>query len=113
MTWLTSGCILVRHSLFCLLFPGSHTEHSQKLFPHYGTTSFLATVVLPRDHPNTHATLGVLNERSGKTGHGAVLEGIHAEVLNILTTLGQMEVFRDLYFLGWEKVSREVSSVHT
>ena len=79
----------------------------------YGTTSFLATVVLPRDHPNTHATLGVLNERSGKTGHGAVLEGIHAEVLNILTTLGQMEVFRDLYFLGWEKVSREVSSVHT
>ncbi|CAI8032499.1 N-acetylglucosamine-6-phosphate deacetylase [Geodia barretti] len=54
-------------------------EHSQRLFPRYGTTSFLATVVLPRGHAKTQATLDVLNERCGKTGYGAVLEGIHAE----------------------------------
>ena len=56
------------------------TEHSQRLFPRYGTTSFLATVVLPQGHPRTQATLSVLNDRCGKTGYGAVLEGIHAEV---------------------------------
>lgn len=56
-------------------------EHSQRLYPRYGTTSFLATVVLPRDHPGTPATLAALNNRCGKTGHGAVLEGIHAEVM--------------------------------
>jgi N-acetylglucosamine-6-phosphate deacetylase len=57
-----------------------HPEHSQRLFPRYGTTSFLATVVLPRGHARTQATLNTLNTSCGKTGHGAVLEGIHAEV---------------------------------
>ena len=37
-------------------------------------------MVLPRDHPGTPATLAALNNHCGKTGHGAVLEGIHAEV---------------------------------
>lgn len=52
------------------------------MFPSQGTTSFLATVIFPRDHPEkVAAVLASLAEAMGKvTGTGAVLEGIHAEV---------------------------------
>ena len=64
------------HALIC-------TEHSQRLYPKQGTTSFLATVVLPKGYEQTAATLSALNECCGKTGQGAVMEGIHSEVCRI------------------------------
>lgn len=36
-------------------------------------------MVLPQGHARTRATLDVLSDSCGKTGHGAVLEGIHSE----------------------------------
>ena len=61
-----------------------YAEYSKRVFPRYGTTSFLATVVLPQDHTRTQNTLAALNDSCGKTGHGAVLEGIHSEVYNFV-----------------------------
>ena len=52
------------------------------MFPRQGTTSFLATVVFPKDDPEkVAAVLASLSEVAGRvTGTGAVLEGVHAEV---------------------------------
>ena len=51
------------------------------MFPKQGTTSFLATVVLPKEYPEkTSAILSRLNEAVGIQGNGAIMEGIHAEV---------------------------------
>ena len=56
-------------------------EYSQQVFPKQGTTSFLATVVFPKEHPEkTAAILSSLNQAVGKLGRGAVIEGVHAEV---------------------------------
>lgn len=63
---------------------------SQGIFPRQGTTSFLASVVFPRDTPDkTAAILSGLGARVGLTGFGAVLEGIHAEG-PIVNDLGAM-----------------------
>ena len=85
--WWTTGYIQVLYSMAKTVknlrnFTVIYTENSQAVFPRYGTTSFLATVVLPRDHTRTQNTLAALNDSCGKTGHGAVLEGIHSEVYN-------------------------------
>lgn len=57
------------------------SEHTQGVFPKQGTTSFLATVVFPKEHPEkTSVILSRLNEVVGKQGNGAIMEGIHAEV---------------------------------
>lgn len=62
----------------------SHTfssEHTQQIFPKQGTTSFLATVIFPKEYSEkTAAILSRLNEAVGRQGNGAVVEGIHAEV---------------------------------
>jgi N-acetylglucosamine-6-phosphate deacetylase len=56
-------------------------EHTQGAFPKQGTTSFLATVVFPKEYPEKiSAVLSRLNEAVGKQGNGAIMEGIHAEV---------------------------------
>ena len=93
-------CILLATFLSCSVFVAfpscASIEHSQRLFPRYGTTSFLATVVLPRGHARTHATLDTLNASCGKTGRGAVLEGIHAEVCEH----GSLFVVTHAYILG-------------
>lgn len=58
------------------------TEHTQKIFPSKGTTSFLASVVFPKRYPEkTGAVLSCLAGQVGVISDGrAVLEGIHAEV---------------------------------
>lgn len=59
-------------------------EYTQQAFPSQGTTSFLATVIFPRDYPEkTTAALKALGRclmQPPGEGGGAVLEGIHAEV---------------------------------
>jgi N-acetylglucosamine-6-phosphate deacetylase len=59
-----------------------YIEYTQLAFPKLGTTSFLASVIFPRDHPEKiSAVLARLAQCVGSTGGGgAVLEGVHAEV---------------------------------
>ena len=75
------SCACIFFALDSLCSVCSLTDHTQKVFPKQGTTSFLATVVFPKDHPEkTAAVLSRLNQAVGKQGNGAIIEGIHAEV---------------------------------
>lgn len=90
--WLHPGryyklvCVMSRSSQ-CVFFPLKWihhpllSEHTQGVFPKQGTTSFLATVIFPKEYPEkTLAILSRLNEAVGKQGNGSIMEGIHAEV---------------------------------
>ncbi|XP_077863301.1 N-acetylgalactosamine-6-phosphate deacetylase-like [Saccoglossus kowalevskii] len=58
-----------------------YPEYPQKLFPKLGVTSFLATMVLPKDNKKseTFEIIQTLEIIIGKPGNGAICEGIHAE----------------------------------
>lgn len=55
--------------------------HSQRLLAKSGTTACLASIVFPPDPDGTQvsALIGPVMQRVGQLGHGAVIEGIHAE----------------------------------
>ena len=50
------------------------------MLPERGTTSFLATIVIPSKGNILDMVLKRLGSAIGTVGHGAVLEGIYAEV---------------------------------
>ncbi|XP_065176076.1 N-acetylglucosamine-6-phosphate deacetylase-like [Sycon ciliatum] len=52
---------------------------TQKHLASMGTTSFLASVVFQKDQSHMATVLKHLLPRIGEQGHGAILEGIHAE----------------------------------
>ena len=60
---------------FLTFYPGFTQDHLPKL----GTTSFLASIVFTTAQRRDEVTARLV-ERIGKVGHGAVVEGIHAEV---------------------------------
>ena len=89
-------CMCAVH--YTLLPPPPLLGFSQGIFPRQGTTSFLASVVFPRDTPDKTATiLSGLGARVGLTGFGAVLEGIHAEVVRV----SSRECPRFVFFAGF------------
>eukprot|EP00048_Salpingoeca_helianthica_P018090 m.240660 g.240660 ORF g.240660 m.240660 type:complete len:402 (-) comp23526_c0_seq1:22-1227(-) len=57
--------------------------HSQRIQAAQGTTSFLASLIFPHsassEGASVRAMVETLRSRVGCTGHGAVLEGFHAE----------------------------------
>ncbi|XP_070555715.1 N-acetylglucosamine-6-phosphate deacetylase-like [Ptychodera flava] len=73
-------------------------EYSQKRFPEYGVTSFLATMVYPRDAKSagTFETIETVERIVGKTdgNPGAVCEGINGEgpIVNDFGGLPESEV---------------------
>ena len=74
-------CLSARHNLLEILFISS-TAYTQQRLPKYGVTSFLASMVFPKDLQlhTVFNTLKILEGVVGKTGQGSTCEGIHAEV---------------------------------
>ena len=67
------------------------------MFPKRGTTSFLASVVFPQTGGRTGEVLSRLGECVGRTGEGAVVEGVHAEVSKKLVTFPVYTLFMVSY----------------
>ena len=94
-------CLSARHNLLEILFISS-TAYTQQRLPKYGVTSFLASMVFPKDLQlhTVFNTLKILEGVVGKTGQGSTCEGIHAEV-------SLVEKFRFLlYVVKWNSLKR-------